>query len=290
MKRKFLLFFAVLTYLSAMAQDIIVTNKAERIEALITEVSSTEIRYKKWNYQDGPVFVAQTSDLSAIIYKNGEVQVFGQDKKETTSHSNSSNNVDMTKLNLATVDQINGVYVFSDCKPIGEYEVLGTVNFAGGEKASTLVMPVAQYHNGVTSTHIHTTAVSEEPQYTSIRNGLITNAILANRQVEGIILSIEDEGVGVATMIKFKENVQNKNYALVNCYSGYYVFTDCTPVQSYSVIGEKGFMMAGSSAYTYLRDKLVKKCRKSYDDDNMQGLIIHIKEGGKDSAEAIRFK
>ena len=90
MKRNSLLFFTVLTCLSAMAQDIIVTNKAERIEALITEVSSTEIRYKKWNYQDGPVFVAQTSDLSAIIYKNGEVQVFGQDQSTENAEKKSS--------------------------------------------------------------------------------------------------------------------------------------------------------------------------------------------------------
>ena len=63
------------------AQDIIVTAKAERIEALITEVSPTEIRYKKWSFQDGPTFVIGVSDLSAIIFKNGEVQVFN--KKET---------------------------------------------------------------------------------------------------------------------------------------------------------------------------------------------------------------
>ncbi len=58
------------------AQDIIVTAKGERIEALITEVSPTEIRYKKWNFQDGPTFVVGVSDLSVIIFKNGEVQVF----------------------------------------------------------------------------------------------------------------------------------------------------------------------------------------------------------------------
>ncbi len=90
MKRKILLFFAALIYFSAMAQDIIVTKNAERIEALITEVSSSEIRYKKWNFQDGPVFVAQTSNLSAIIYKNGEVQVFGQEQTTENTEEKSS--------------------------------------------------------------------------------------------------------------------------------------------------------------------------------------------------------
>ncbi len=99
MKRKILLFFAALIYLSAMAQDIIVTKKAERIEALITEVSSTEIRYKKWNYQDGPVFVAQTSDLSAIIYKNGEVQVFNNKAEEKTATKEVATNSNVKSRN-----------------------------------------------------------------------------------------------------------------------------------------------------------------------------------------------
>lgn len=71
------------------AQDIIVTAKAERIEALITEVSPTEIRYKKWSFQDGPTFVIGVSDLSAIIFKNGEVQVFNK-KRNGTNHTNNN--------------------------------------------------------------------------------------------------------------------------------------------------------------------------------------------------------
>ena len=81
MKKLFTLFCCVVFCAVLSAQDIIVTAKAERIEALITEVSPTEIRYKKWSFQDGPTFVIGVSDLSAIIFKNGEVQVFN--KKET---------------------------------------------------------------------------------------------------------------------------------------------------------------------------------------------------------------
>lgn len=82
MKRiSFLFCFALITMVAA-AQDIIITAQAERIEALITEISSTEIRYKKWNYQNGPTFVLSVNELNSIIYGNGDVQLFKPKAKE----------------------------------------------------------------------------------------------------------------------------------------------------------------------------------------------------------------
>lgn len=81
MKHLSLLFCFVLISIVAVAQDIIVTNKAERIEAVITEVSPTEIRYKKWDYQNGPTFVVPVSELNSIIYGNGDVQLFKQEQQ-----------------------------------------------------------------------------------------------------------------------------------------------------------------------------------------------------------------
>lgn len=62
-----------------MAQDIIVTKDAKRIEAKIQEVSSTEIKYKKFTYQDGPVFVLPIADVNSILFENGDVQVYHQE-------------------------------------------------------------------------------------------------------------------------------------------------------------------------------------------------------------------
>lgn len=47
MKKAFTLFCFAAFCAVLSAQDVIVTVKADRIEALITEVSPTEIRYKK---------------------------------------------------------------------------------------------------------------------------------------------------------------------------------------------------------------------------------------------------
>lgn len=69
---------ALLLSLSAYAQDIILTTDAQKIEAKITEVSKSEIRYKEKDYPDGPTFVLATEDVNSIIYANGKVVLYNQ--------------------------------------------------------------------------------------------------------------------------------------------------------------------------------------------------------------------
>jgi len=69
---------ALLLSLGACAQDIIVTTDARKIEAKITEVTKSEIRYKEKDYLDGPTFVISTDDISSIIYANGKVVLYSQ--------------------------------------------------------------------------------------------------------------------------------------------------------------------------------------------------------------------
>ena len=58
------------------AQDIIVTKKSEKIEAKITDVEQDCIKYKKYNYQEGPTYTILKADIASIIYQNGDVETF----------------------------------------------------------------------------------------------------------------------------------------------------------------------------------------------------------------------
>ena len=73
--------------LSVYAQDIIVTTDAQKIEAKITEVSKSEIRYKEKDYPDGPIFVLSTDEIVSIIYANGKVVLYNSSDtgKEATA-------------------------------------------------------------------------------------------------------------------------------------------------------------------------------------------------------------
>lgn len=68
------LFCCTLGVLASNNIDIIVKTNSEKIEALIQEVSETELRFKKANNPNGPTFVLKMEDISSILYANGEVQ------------------------------------------------------------------------------------------------------------------------------------------------------------------------------------------------------------------------
>lgn len=59
-----------------MRRILLLKKNSERIDAKILEVSDSEVSYKKTDYIDGPTFIVKTSEISSIIYSNGEVQAF----------------------------------------------------------------------------------------------------------------------------------------------------------------------------------------------------------------------
>ena len=63
---------------SLCAQDVIITNDAQKIDAKIIEVSKTEIKYKEKDNLDGPTFVMETTEISSIIYATGKVVLYNQ--------------------------------------------------------------------------------------------------------------------------------------------------------------------------------------------------------------------
>ena len=80
MKRFVLSMMMLLMALGMLAQDaahdVIITHDAQRIDAVITEVSAVEVKSKQANFPTGPTFVLAIDDIATIIYSNGKVQAF----------------------------------------------------------------------------------------------------------------------------------------------------------------------------------------------------------------------
>jgi len=75
MKTK-LVIIALMNALFIQAQDIIVTNNAQRQLAKIMEVSDSEIKYKDWDNLDGPLFILPTNEINSVIFSNGKVILY----------------------------------------------------------------------------------------------------------------------------------------------------------------------------------------------------------------------
>lgn len=62
----------------ATAQDVIVMKDQSTVMSKVLEITSTEIKYKKWNNQDGPTYSINRSEVVSINYENGEVDRFSE--------------------------------------------------------------------------------------------------------------------------------------------------------------------------------------------------------------------
>lgn len=58
------------------AQDLIVKKDGSVIQAKVTKVGTSEVEYKKWSNQDGPLYTIEIGDILAINYKNGDKETF----------------------------------------------------------------------------------------------------------------------------------------------------------------------------------------------------------------------
>jgi hypothetical protein len=68
--------FVLATSITIHAQDIIVTVKAEKIEAEITEISADLVSYKRYGYHDDLIYTIKKEDVVSIQYQNGQVITF----------------------------------------------------------------------------------------------------------------------------------------------------------------------------------------------------------------------
>lgn len=75
------LFFFSTSY----AQDVITKSNGDDINAKVIEITQTEIKYKKFDNLDGPIFTLSLNDVFMIKYENGIKEVFSQtDKTKVT--------------------------------------------------------------------------------------------------------------------------------------------------------------------------------------------------------------
>ena len=89
----------------ATAQDVIVKKDQSTVMSKVLEITSTEIKYKKWNNQDGPTYSINRSEVVSINYENGEVDRFSDN---TNNHTNSNNTQPSYSQNNGYMDVVNG--------------------------------------------------------------------------------------------------------------------------------------------------------------------------------------
>lgn len=273
--------------------DVIITTDKEQIRCSVKEISDVSVSFVRADKPANVTYSLPKEKIFIIQFADGSTETFLSEKPSNNHYEEQIVQQEITNLNAqetsittdipkdyAIVQTIGSIYVFNDCSPIDSYKVIGEVSFSGSSGGSTYM----SVPNGLGGSTLIVSS-EEKPQYSSIRNGLVANAVMANREVEGIIISIPKEGEGRATMIKFTEKSERNKIAKVNNHRGLLVFSDCSPMNSYTSIKRvKGQLVYWSTAYDYIRDKLLEKAAKT---KNCNAVIINLVEGGRDYVETI---
>ena len=89
------IFTSIFTITFCFSQDLITMKTSEDIKAKILEVTTSEIKYKRFDNQNGPVFTLLKSEVSMVRYENGTKDIFNEEKKIETVSTSSPSSADL---------------------------------------------------------------------------------------------------------------------------------------------------------------------------------------------------
>lgn len=137
MKRILFIIFTLGLFITTIfSQDIITKKTGEDISAKITEVTLTEIKYKKFDNLEGPIFSILKSEVLMIRYENGTKDIFNditQQQTKTNTTLLSTPNQEVYKYTFGNPINPNGGKKSAFGSGIASFFIPGLGQFINGD-------------------------------------------------------------------------------------------------------------------------------------------------------------
>jgi hypothetical protein len=218
---KVLLLLCIISPLFVFSQDLILKKNGDEIKSKVVEILKTEIKYKKFENLNGPVYSLDITEVFMVRYENGSKDVFNQfesdnktSNKETVAgndNSNQNQSLKVSGIDIGRVSPIGNKLVFVNSVPIAKYEVVFT--FQNLMNFEDLPVFVRSAEN-------------------SIRNANI-EAANQNKLYDAIITQSESER---DIAIKFTTQSEDNNLCRVSKINGTLVFIGSEPITKYNTV------------------------------------------------------
>lgn len=118
---------AMFSFMAGYTQDMIVKKDGTIIQAKVAKIGTSEVEYKKWSNQEGPMYAIAKSDILAITYQNGEKETFESAsapapaaQQDTNVKKRSLNDYASSQQNLDAINVINNAPLNVSDKKIGK--------------------------------------------------------------------------------------------------------------------------------------------------------------------------
>lgn len=108
-----LLAIAIMTISQSIAQDRLFFLNGDETDVKITEVSASEVKYKRMNNLEGPTFSTLKSELFMVKYSNGDKEVISIpaiDSNNSNSEPPKEDDHEINIFNLSTTEPVEGFY------------------------------------------------------------------------------------------------------------------------------------------------------------------------------------
>ena len=110
--KKFIFLLIILIPLIINAQDKVYKSDGSQIEAKVLEITTNEIKYKKYSNLDGPLYTISKSEVLLIVYENGESEVFNTKNSIEKKDEKIINQLEKYGRHLLSIDLIHPNFMF----------------------------------------------------------------------------------------------------------------------------------------------------------------------------------
>jgi len=218
---KFLLTTLALLFFIANAnsQDLVILKNGTDFKAKISEVTKTEIKYKKIENLNGPNYSIDISDVFMIRYENGTKDVFTDNTNNKQTESAKTTQVqstDTTNLiysnDVGRIKSKGGKYVYINSTPLAKYTVVFRFQNLMSDEFAAVPSKIIQQ---------------------SIENANKASLDFGGAQYDGILVEVESEK---DVAIKFTNPNDDYSLCTVSKLNEFPVFIACEPVNKYEVL------------------------------------------------------
>jgi hypothetical protein len=131
------------------AQDTIIKVTGEWVISKITEISDEEVKFKKFNNQDGPVYIEKKYAIKMIKYSNGIVELIGPREKVLVENQPIDITIDKNAPTNSVSGKIEdyGTHFVYKSQPLNEEQIQGVLFQSGDKRIINLIQKSQRSRN-----------------------------------------------------------------------------------------------------------------------------------------------
>lgn len=231
--KKSLLFTAFVFFsIVCFSQDIISLKRGTRLEATVTEITPTLVRYKLFEEPDGRIYFVYKDDIVSIMYHDGRVETFNQSSDQITESENSLNENENQQSSsiIQNQEEVVTKSQSANIRPVGMTDILKIEPFSYIsliEKGNKMVIndSISNITKDILDESLET---FREKLHLSSEEIKLTDSIekvKLEEEIRDLIISADNKknvkNVPITPLLDSLLNTNNKRYGLIIVQSGF---------------------------------------------------------------------